>query len=134
MSYFLDTNTCIYFLKGTHPSVKQKLSACAPSDIRIPAIVMAELLFGAEKSQRVRENTEKVLAFLFPFEIVPFGVAEARAYAKIRCSLEKAGQPIGPNDTIIAATVLANAGALVTNNLAEFRRVRKLKVENWAKP
>ncbi len=133
MSYFLDTNTCIYFLKGMHPSLRQKLSACAPSDVRIPAIVMAELLFGAEKSQRVKENTEKVLAFMFPFQIVPFDAAAAHAYAKVRHMLEKAGQPIGANDMIIAATVLANAGVLVTNNVAEFRRVKKLKLENWAK-
>ena len=133
MSYYLDTNTCIYFLKGTHPSVRQKLGACKPSDVRVPAIVMAELLFGAEKSQRVKQNTEKVLAFLFPYEIVPFDAAAAQAYAKIRHGLQKAGQPIGANDMIIAATAQANGGVLVTNNVAEFRRVKKLKVENWAK-
>ncbi len=39
---------------------------------------------------------------------------------------------MGPNDYIIAATVLAKNGILVTNNIKEFKRIKSLKVENWA--
>jgi len=40
--WFLDTITCIYFLNGTHPSVRDRLLSTAPVDIAIPAIVKAE--------------------------------------------------------------------------------------------
>ena len=41
------------------------------------------------------------------------------------------GTPIGPNDLIIAATVLANSGILITNNEHEFKRIEGLAMENW---
>lgn len=133
MTYFLDTNTCIYFLKGLYPSIRAKLQSLKPREVQIPSIVKAELLFGAENSDRVTENREKVISFLFPFEIVPFDTEAAEIYAAIRLELQKKGIPIGANDLIIAATVLARGGTLITNNEREFKRVKKLKVRNWTR-
>lgn len=133
MKYFLDANICIYFLKGTHPQLAHKLLSHSPDDIRIPSIVKAELLYGAFKSQKVKENFERVQQFLLPFKITPFGDAEAQRYATIRSTLEKSGNPIGPNDFIVAATTMENDGVLITNNEKEFKRVKSLKVENWTK-
>lgn len=131
MSYFLDTNMCIYFLKGTYPVLLSKILSLHPSDIKIPAVVKAELIYGAEKSLKRDENMEKVLAFLVPFEIMPFEDSSTFHYGKIRASLEKSGAPIGPNDLLIAATVLAENGILVTNNTIEFSRISELRLENW---
>jgi len=52
-------------------------------------------------------------------------------YGNIRASLERTGNAIGFNDTIIAATVLAHNGTLVTNNSGEFSRISGLNLENW---
>jgi tRNA(fMet)-specific endonuclease VapC len=49
----------------------------------------------------------------------------------MRAKLEAKGLPIGPNDLLIAAQALAERWILVTDNLAEFRRVAGLRVENW---
>lgn len=132
MKYYLDTNICIYFLKGKFSRLKETLLSKNPNDIKIPAIVKAELLYGAEKSNQRENNIEKVNAFLFAMQIVGFGDLETAAYSKIRAGLEKKGLPIGPNDLIIAATVMANDGILVTNNTKEFERVNGLVLENWA--
>ncbi len=40
---------------------------------------------------------------------------------------------IGPNDLIIAATVMANSGTLISNNESEFGRIAGLEIENWTK-
>jgi tRNA(fMet)-specific endonuclease VapC len=40
------------------------------------------------------------------------------------------GKPIGPNDMFIAAHARSLGATLVTANIAEFRRVRGLSVEN----
>lgn len=56
----------------------------------------------------------------------------AESYGKVRADLEKAGTPIGPLDTMIAAHAKALGYTLVTNNTREFERVKDLKVENWA--
>jgi tRNA(fMet)-specific endonuclease VapC len=132
MSYFLDTNICIYFLKGTYPALPDKLYSHAVSEIKIASIVKAELLYGAAHSKRVTDNTEKVEKFLLPFEIIPFDGIAADYYARIRAKLAKKGTPVGPNDLIIAATVMANQGILVTNNEQEFSRITGLSIENWA--
>jgi tRNA(fMet)-specific endonuclease VapC len=57
--------------------------------------------------------------------------AAAEAYGTIRAELELNGEMIGNNDLWIAAHALAAGLILVTNNEKEFRRVRRLKVQNW---
>ena len=131
MIYFLDTNICIYFLKGLYPAIRTRMLARRPAEIAIPAIVKAELPYGAYKSQRREENEQAIARFLLPFAVAHFGDAEAEEYAGIRATLEQAGTPIGPNDMIIAATVRANAGVLVTHNISEFSRVPDLVTEDW---
>jgi len=131
LNFFLDTNICIYFLKGISTNINLKLQQTNPNNIKIPSIVRAELLFGAEKSKRKKQNIELINKFLVPLEIIPFDNKAAEFYATVRSSLEKKGKVIGPNDLIIASIVLANNGTLVTNNPKEFKRIRILKVVNW---
>ena len=50
MKYFLDTNICIYFLKGLYPPLLERLRAKIPEDMKIASIVKAELFLGAYKS------------------------------------------------------------------------------------
>ena len=133
MNYYLDTNICIFFLRGTHSALLHAVLPNNPNTIKIPAIVVAELVHGAEKSLDSVKNLECVKKFLTPFEIVPFDILAAYSYGKIRSSLEKRGQIIGPNDLIIAATVLYQNGILVKNNTKEFERVENLAIEDWTK-
>ena len=131
MKYFLDSNICVYFLKASFPSLRQRLLSHRPAEIAIPSLVKAELLYGAYKSQKSMQNEQAVLQFLLPYSVVPFGDLEADHYAQIRATLEKAGTPIGPNDMIIAAIARANEGTLVTHNVSEFSRVPDLSLEDW---
>ena len=131
MIRFLDTNICIYFLKGTYPQIRTRLMQHGPEDIKIPVIVKAELLYGAAKSEKRKENEKNITRFLEPFEIVPFDDSATACYADIRSKAEIKGSPVGPNDLIIAATVLSQNSVLVTNNTKEFRRIQELMLENW---
>lgn len=133
MTFFLDTNICIYFLKGTYPALKENLEKRKPEDIKIPSMVKAELLYGAEKSARTAENTRLITGFLSPFEIVPFGDEATELYGKIRAQAESKGKPVGANDLVIAVTVMAGKGVLVTNDEKEFGRIKGLSVRNWTK-
>jgi tRNA(fMet)-specific endonuclease VapC len=128
--YFLDSNICLYYLRDQYPSLSKKLITISPGSVKIPSIVEAEILTGVEKGARsiTREIWEK---FLSAFEIAAFDDDAARQYARIRSFLEKQGTIIGPNDLIIAATVLANNGILVTHNVQEFNRVPNLMIEDW---
>lgn len=132
MIYCLDTNICIYALKGLY-GISAKVLSCSPKSIKIPAIVKAELLVGAMKSKYPEKTLKTIQQFLFPMEVIPFDNAAAEKYAEIRSTLEIKGQVIGPNDLIIAATVLANNWTLVTNNEKEFQRINGLNIINWVK-
>ncbi len=131
MKYFLDTNICVYYLKGKNRAIKTNLLSKHPDEIKIPVVTKAELLYGAEKSKKRAENREKILEFLLPFEIIPFTDGDVETYATIRNELETAGRIIGPNDLLIASIVLSNDGILVTNNQKEFANVKTLSLENW---
>jgi len=133
VKYFIDTNICIYFLKGLNENLLLKIKQSEPRQIKIPIIVKAELFYGAEKSKKKVENLEKVKKFLEPYEIVLFDNSCIDIYAKTRAGIEKDGKPVGPNDLIIASIVLANSGILITNNEKEFGNIKSLKIEKWCK-
>ena len=100
--------------------------------ITIPSVVLYELFYGAEKSQRREHNIANIQTFVSELEIVPFDTKAAELAGKIRFDLEKRGQPIGGYDLMIAATALANNGVVVTNNTREFSRVNGLSLEDWS--
>ena len=95
------------------------------------SITLADLLHGAEKSSRVRENLAAIEDFLSRLEILPYGPKAAQHYGAIRTALEKLGQTIGVNDMHIAAHARSEGLVLVTNNMREFARVPALEAENW---
>ena len=130
--FYLDTNTCIYYLNGTFPLLQRRLLAHRPAEILVPSIVKAELIYGALKSRRREENLDTVRRFLQPFTVATFGDEESEHYVEIRAELERAGMPIGSNDLVIAATVRSQQGTLVTHNTQEFSRVPELAIEDWA--
>ncbi|MDO8518982.1 MAG: type II toxin-antitoxin system VapC family toxin [Deltaproteobacteria bacterium] len=131
MTYYLDTNICIYALKGVFPEIKNVMMRIGAFDIKIPSIVNAELKLGAKKSNNPEKAKIVLAQFLSPYEIIPFDEPASLVYAEIRGDLEKAGKVIGPNDLIIAATVLSRGGTLITHNTKEFKRIKNLKIEDW---
>jgi tRNA(fMet)-specific endonuclease VapC len=69
--------------------------------------------------------------FLRPLAIIEFTSMDAASYAHVRAKLERAGTPIGPLDTLIAAQAVAGKLVLVSNNQREFSLVAGLRIENW---
>ena len=131
MTYLLDTNTCIRYLNGRAPNVLQRLQALPPAEVRVCAIVKAEMYYGAMKSADPFNTLAQQKVFLDAFESLPFDDAAAEAYGRLRAELARRGTPIGPNDLMIAAIALAHDLTLVTHNTAEFSRVPGLRLEDW---
>jgi tRNA(fMet)-specific endonuclease VapC len=130
LRYLVDTNIVIYVLKRRPVGVLATFNANA-SRMAISSITLAELMHGAEKSQRVNENLAAIEDFCSRLEVLTYGTKAAQHYGAIRAALEKIGQPIGVNDLHIAAHARSEGLVLVTNNLAEFERVPALELENW---
>lgn len=128
--YVLDTNILIYFFKGMG-RVGQKLLGTAPQEIYIPAIVIYELQVGIGKSQFPDKRIKQLEDLTSVVTVQPFTAEAARYSATIQVQLGKKGMRIGPFDTLIAGTALANNAILVTHNTKEFEGVPGLKIEDW---
>lgn len=128
--WMLDTNICSYLLRKRPPSVLERFYAADLEDLRLSAVVAAELRYGAARlgSERFSGLLEEWLSFQ---TLLPWPERAAAVYARIRHGLEREGTPIGNMDLLIAAHALAEDAVLVTNNVREFQRVPGLKLENW---
>ncbi len=130
LRYLLDTNIVIYVLKRRPIEVLQIFNQHA-QHMAISAITLAELLHGAEKSEKPTQNLAVIEDFCSRLDVLPYSAKAAQHYGMIRASLEKIGEPIGVNDLHIAAHARAEGLVLVTNNLKEFNKVPALQLENW---
>ncbi|MDP1563560.1 MAG: type II toxin-antitoxin system VapC family toxin [Pirellulaceae bacterium] len=131
MVYLIDTNAWITFLKDPSSRIQQQLALISPADVATCSIVLAELLHGAEKYGNRQKRLEVVRTLLAPFHCFAFDDSDAAHYATLRHDLELRGEVIGPYDLQIAAICLRHQLTLVTNNVAEFARVKGLQVEDW---
>ncbi len=132
--FLLDTNVCIRILNGSSPPVAARLQATNPAEVRLSAVVKAELLYGARKSTRIDDNLRLLRRFFTPFVSLPFDDRCAEEAGLIRLDLERSGRPIGPNDLLIAASARAHDLVLVTHNRREFGRIPGLRVDDWESP
>nr|WP_201265478.1 type II toxin-antitoxin system VapC family toxin [Mariprofundus sp. EBB-1] len=128
--YILDTNTLIYYFKGMGQVAEQLLNV-PPRDVAIPSIVLYELEVGLAKSSSPEKRRQQLETLTGVVTVLPLGVKEARCAAMVRASMEMAGTPIGPMDTLIAGTALAQQGILVTHNTKEFSRIDGLQLHDW---
>jgi tRNA(fMet)-specific endonuclease VapC len=133
MKYLLDTNICIYIIKNKPRKVINKFLEHKPGDISISCITIAELNYGIEKSGRPDTNKIALNEFLQPLVRIDYLHSDAETYGRIRTNLEKKGTPIGAMDLLIASQAISRDMVLVTNNEREFKRIKGLKIENWAK-
>lgn len=127
--FLLDTNICIYFLKGQYNLV-QKLEKIGLENCFISEITIAELKFGAENSESKEKNRNTVDDFTSRFTIIPI-FNSLDIYAKEKARLRKAGNPLDDFDLLIGATAITNNLVLVTRNVADFERLEEIKIENW---
>lgn len=124
----LDSSTLIHYLRGL-PAVVRRFQQTSRRELRIPSIVAYEIAFGALKSRRQRSS---VSALLEAIPQIPFDGAAAADAANIRAELEGRGLVIGPMDLLIAGTAVSRGAVLVTSNTLEFRRVKNLRLVDWA--
>ncbi len=131
MTYLLDTNVCIQYLRQRDSTIVARLAFMTPTSLRLCSVVKAELYHGAHCSQQVKQNLVKVENFVRPFLSLPFDDDAAQKYGHIRYDLQSRGVMIGPHDLQIAAIALIHGLTLVTHNTREFSQVTGLMLEDW---
>jgi len=128
----LDTNICIYIKRRKPKEVLARFQKLKPGDAAISVITWGELLYGAEKSQKSKMALQLLEEFKTFVPVLPLPENAGKAYGEIRAALETKGKLIGNNDLWIAAHAKAAGLTIVTNNEREYKRVKGLKIQNWA--
>lgn len=133
MTYLLDTDTCIYWLKNIN-SVTEKIEAIGWEQICICHITVAELYFGAYNSQKVTENLTRAENFIQDVQVISLDDNAVKKFGELKAQLRKLGQPVADFDLLIASVALTRDYILVTNNTRHYSRIPQLKLENWIAP
>ena len=130
--YLLDTNILSHLVRQPQGPVADHIADVGEAYVLTSVIVACELRYGAAR-RGSKKLTRQVEAVLSAMTIKPLESDVERVYASIRVALERKGTPIGAHDMLIAAHARTIDAVCVTDNVAEFRRVPALKVENWVK-
>ena len=132
LRYLLDTNVLSQLIRDPRGPIAQRLATAGDAQVFTSVVVASELRFGARKkgSPLLTDRVERLLASI---EVAPLEVGVDRIYGDLRHTLESSGQMIGANDLFIAAHALEQDATLVTDNVAEFKRVAGLHLENWVR-
>jgi tRNA(fMet)-specific endonuclease VapC len=130
--YLLDTNICIYIRQERPDAVLRRFRKLRPGEAALSVITYGELIYGAAKSAFRAAALERLRELVQLLPALPLPESAAEAYGTIHAELQSKGQMIGNNDLWIAAHAIGAGLILVTNNEREFRRLRGLKLQNWA--
>lgn len=128
--YVLDTDICIYWMKGDL-AVDGRARSVGLSSLAVTAVTECELVYGAQKSSRPAENLKVLHQFLEKITSLQTVPGVASFFGKEKARLESKGIRLDDADLLIAGIVTAHDAVLVTNNNSHFSRITGLRTENW---
>jgi len=118
--FLLDSNICIYLLKGASDAVRRRVESHAPGELVTSAIVFAEVMMGMRSS----DEAARAEIFFALVTVLPFDRPAAETYVTL--SFKR-----GSYDRLIGAHALSLGLTLVTANERDFLDLPRLRVENW---
>ena len=110
--------------------VREAVIKANPANCYVSEITIAELYFGASKSNRKEERLKDVDFFVRKFKILPIYPA-LPIFGDIRAELEEKGNRLDDFDLLIGATAIHNNLVIVTDNVKHLGRLSNVKIENW---
>ena len=125
----LDTNTVSSLIKK-NPAVSRRIASFPMERLCLSVISEGEILYGLTKKPNARNLHVAVQEFLKRVDVLVWDTNVAEHYGVLRAELEASGNVLGSLDMQIAAHASQLGAVLVTNDQA-FKRIKKLKVEDW---
>jgi tRNA(fMet)-specific endonuclease VapC len=101
-----------------------------PVEIAVP--VLAELVYGIERSATRERNMKLLQAALPTLRLWPFDQDAAFEYGRLYAELLRIGRPMQVPDIMIAAVALTLGKCTVVSKDSDLSAVPGLSVENWA--
>jgi tRNA(fMet)-specific endonuclease VapC len=114
-----------------NPVAEKKLRELVESqkEISITVITLAELYYGAYKSNKPEEEKAKVEQIKHGFSIMKLNKKGAQKFGELLNRLEKTGKKISDRDTLIAAIAISKGeNTLITRNKKDFEKISELSV------
>jgi predicted nucleic acid-binding protein len=128
--FILDTDTCIYWLKGNE-NIEHSVVRHGLENILITVITECELFYGAHKSVKKNKNLAVINELKTKVKTLHTSSGIPSIYGNLKAELESKGQPLDDADLLIASIALSNDATLITNNIEHFKKINGLKIENW---
>jgi tRNA(fMet)-specific endonuclease VapC len=128
----LDTSFLIDLLRGREKAIAKIKTLEAESiatNISSPSIF--ELFVGISLTKKPAAEKKKIMDVLESWGTMALDSECAARGGIIHGQLIKDGEPIDPEDSMIAAIALVNSETLLTNNTKHFSRVPNLKIEGY---
>ena len=127
--YLLDTNICIFFLRGMY-GIPDRLAKIGRKNCHISEITVGELLYGAACSANQKKHLKQINELISLLNIEPIYTV-LPVYAEVKACLRKQGALIDDFDLLIGATAVVNGLVMVTDNVRHLGRIPGLRIENW---
>ena len=130
--YLLDTNVCIFLLRGKY-HVDKLIDNVGFENCYISEITVAELKFGSELGRRMgfHKRDQKLEEFLSCINVLPI-IDVLDLFASEKARLQLAGTPAHDNfDLLIGCTSVYYKMIMVTENIKDFKNIQQVKLENW---
>ena len=127
--YLLDTSICV-FLFREYQTVTQRLNEIGYNRCFITDVVLAELRYGAFKSDFVEDNLKLIDDFVKKVRVLPFADS-IDVYAKEKVRLKNSGKPIEEFDLLIGSAAKAAGLTMVTHNVKHFSHIDGIEIEDW---
>ncbi|MBC7604485.1 MAG: type II toxin-antitoxin system VapC family toxin [Ramlibacter sp.] len=128
----LDTNICIYLMRGSSRKLDARFASLHFGDACISSITLGELRVGIEKSSHRKKDEAVMAALLGDLVVEPFDTPAAVSYGILRAAVPSRQR--NALDRLIAAHAISLGATLVTSNEGDFAGYGGLQVENWALP
>lgn len=126
--YLLDTNICISLLKNKY-GIREKVADVQAGNCYISEITLAELFYGASKSNNKQARVQDVAYLLDIFQVVPMYEA-LKLYGDIKAELERKGTPVDDFDMLIGSSAIYNKLIMVTDNVKHLNKLPGIKIQN----
>ena len=129
--YLLDTSICVFLFRRKY-GIAEKLQKVGALQCYVSEVTIAELKYGAYKSDRIKENLDLIDRFIRLINIVPF-TDSIEFYAQEKNRLRSLGLSIEDFDLLIGSAACSGNLILVTDNVKHFANIKGLAIENWVK-
>ena len=130
LAAMLDANLCIRVLRDRPGGLRERFKTEA-RNLAISTIVLHELYYGAERSDRPQLQRNKVGDFAAHISVLDFDSAAANEAAVLAAVRQKAGRSVDMRDTQIAGIALARRARLATRNVRHFQDLDVPVVDPW---